>query len=128
MGDRNNLTVAGGGVLGGQIAWHSAYSGKNVDVADASYLNTIDDAELRAACIDPDFNPEHRAFLLRARAGNSNTYLAGVRLKGLQRRYARHHSDEGPGSSLHVTDLLHALSHGKGPGSLPQFLEKEKSR
>jgi hypothetical protein len=37
MGDRNNLTVAGGGVLGGQIAWHSAYSGKNVDVADASF-------------------------------------------------------------------------------------------
>ena len=36
MGDRNNLTVAGGGVLGGQIAWHSAYSGKNVVVYDVS--------------------------------------------------------------------------------------------
>ena len=30
----NNLTVCGGGVLGGQIAWHSAYFGKNVTVYD----------------------------------------------------------------------------------------------
>ena len=29
-----NLTVAGAGVLGGQIAWHSAYHGKNVVVYD----------------------------------------------------------------------------------------------
>jgi len=36
--------------------------GDTVDVADASYLNTIGDAELRAVWIDPDFNPEHRAF------------------------------------------------------------------
>jgi len=33
-----------------------------VDVADASYLNTIGDAELRAVWTDPDFNSEHRAF------------------------------------------------------------------
>lgn len=31
-----NLTVCGAGVLGGQIAWHSAYSGKNVVVFDVS--------------------------------------------------------------------------------------------
>ncbi|HKJ20617.1 MAG TPA: DUF3604 domain-containing protein, partial [Woeseiaceae bacterium] len=36
--------------------------GDTVDVADASYLNTIGDAELRAVWTDPDFNPEHRAF------------------------------------------------------------------
>lgn len=29
-----NLTVLGGGVLGGQIAWHSAFKGKNVTVYD----------------------------------------------------------------------------------------------
>ena len=33
---RENLTVCGGGVLGGQIAWHSAYSGKTVVVFDVS--------------------------------------------------------------------------------------------
>jgi hypothetical protein len=36
--------------------------GNTVDVADASYLNNIGDAELRAVWTDPDFNPEHRAF------------------------------------------------------------------
>jgi hypothetical protein len=36
--------------------------GDTVDVADASYLNNIGDAELRAVWTDPDFNPEHRAF------------------------------------------------------------------
>jgi hypothetical protein len=36
--------------------------GDTVDVADASYLNTIGDAELRAVWTDPEFNPEHRAF------------------------------------------------------------------
>ena len=35
--------------------------GNTVDVADASYLNTIGDAELRAVWTDPDFNPEHPA-------------------------------------------------------------------
>jgi hypothetical protein len=36
--------------------------GNTVDVEDASYLNTIGDAELRATWTDPDFNPKHRAF------------------------------------------------------------------
>jgi hypothetical protein len=36
--------------------------GDTVDVADASYLNTIGDLEMRAVWTDPDFNPEHRAF------------------------------------------------------------------
>jgi hypothetical protein len=36
--------------------------GNTVDVKEASYLNTIGDAELRATWTDPDFNPQHRAF------------------------------------------------------------------
>ena len=36
--------------------------GDTVDIADASYLNTIGDAELRAIWTDPDFDPELRAF------------------------------------------------------------------
>ena len=36
--------------------------GSTVDVADASYLNNIGDAELRAVWTDPDFNPDHQAF------------------------------------------------------------------
>ena len=36
--------------------------GDTVDVDDASYLNTIGAAELRAVWTDPDFDPDHRAF------------------------------------------------------------------
>ena len=36
--------------------------GDTVDVADASYLNTIGDAQLRAVWADPDFDAEQRAF------------------------------------------------------------------
>ncbi len=35
--------------------------GNTVNVADASYLNNIGDAELRATWADPDFNPDHAA-------------------------------------------------------------------
>ncbi|MGH8518734.1 MAG: 3-hydroxyacyl-CoA dehydrogenase NAD-binding domain-containing protein, partial [Panacagrimonas sp.] len=34
MTDLMHLTVLGSGVLGGQIAWHSAYKGKTVVVYD----------------------------------------------------------------------------------------------
>ncbi|MFD0440274.1 3-hydroxyacyl-CoA dehydrogenase NAD-binding domain-containing protein [Streptomyces chartreusis] len=36
MPSLNNLTVLGSGVLGGQIAWHSAFHGKTVVVYDIS--------------------------------------------------------------------------------------------
>jgi len=36
--------------------------GDTVNVADASYLNTIGDAELRAVWTDPDFDPKLRSF------------------------------------------------------------------
>ena len=36
MSQVNHLTVLGSGVLGGQIAWHSAFKGKNVAVYDIS--------------------------------------------------------------------------------------------
>ena len=35
--------------------------GNTVDEANATYLNNIGDAELRAVWTDPDFNPKHRA-------------------------------------------------------------------
>ena len=35
--------------------------GSTVDEANATYLNTIGNAELRAIWTDPDFNPDHRA-------------------------------------------------------------------
>ena len=35
--------------------------GNTVDEANASFLNNIGDAELRAVWTDPDFNPKHGA-------------------------------------------------------------------
>jgi hypothetical protein len=35
--------------------------GNTVNVGEASYLNNIGDAELRAMWTDPDFNPDHSA-------------------------------------------------------------------
>jgi hypothetical protein len=35
--------------------------GDTVDIADASYINNIGDAELRGVWTDPEFNPENRA-------------------------------------------------------------------
>jgi hypothetical protein len=35
--------------------------GNTVDEANATFLNNIGDAELRAVWTDPDFNPKHRA-------------------------------------------------------------------
>ncbi len=43
MTDIKNVTVAGSGVLGSQIAYQSAYSGKNVTIYDIS-----DDAVAKA--------------------------------------------------------------------------------
>ena len=36
MSELNRITVLGAGVLGGQIAWHSAFKGKTVVVHDIS--------------------------------------------------------------------------------------------
>jgi hypothetical protein len=47
-------------------------------VEDASYLNTIGDAELRCVWIDPDFNPEHQAFLIRQGARDPDAHLAAI--------------------------------------------------
>ena len=42
--------------------WHcDGAVGNTVDEANATYLNNIGDAELRAVWTDPDFNPNHRA-------------------------------------------------------------------
>ncbi len=49
--------------------------GSTVDVAKASYTNTIGDPLLTAHWVDPDFDPDQRAFLLRARHRDSETPL-----------------------------------------------------
>ena len=49
--------------MGGRLERTDATTpvGNTVDIANATYLNNIGDAELRATWTDPDFNPAHRA-------------------------------------------------------------------
>ena len=61
-GDR--LTEAAGGAL--------AAVGDTVNVAEASYTNTVGAAELKVGWRDPDYKPGQQAFLLRPRTGDSH--------------------------------------------------------
>ena len=48
--------------------------GNTVDIANASYSNSIGDSELTAVWTDPDFDPEQRCLLLYK--GYSDSYAA----------------------------------------------------
>ena len=67
--DLNKLTVLGAGVLGGQIAWHSAYMGKDVVVYDL-----FDEALGRCRVA-----PEQYAEIYRADLGASDEQLSQAR-------------------------------------------------
>ena len=63
-GDRHeriyDVAVSDGRTIGAD-GRATAPVGNTVDIADASYLNNIGDAELRATWTDPEFDPVHRA-------------------------------------------------------------------
>ncbi len=50
MSQLNKITVLGGGVLGGQIAWHSAFKGKVGVLTGEGYYHYPN-----PACATPDF-------------------------------------------------------------------------
>ncbi len=52
--------------------------GSTVDVANATWTNTIGAPELIAVWIDPDFDPSSACLLLRPGARNPNAALDGV--------------------------------------------------
>ena len=54
------MAVSDGRTIGADGRCHTPV-GNTVDEADASYLNNIGDAELRAVWTDPDFDPKIRA-------------------------------------------------------------------
>jgi 3-hydroxybutyryl-CoA dehydrogenase len=70
MSQVNHLTVLGSGVLGGQIAWHSAYKGKHVVVYDIS-----EDALVRCRAAQD----QYAALYLTEEVGASDADLAATR-------------------------------------------------
>ena len=82
--------------------------GNTVDVANATWTNTIGDPELIAAWTDPSFDPEAPRRLLRARARDPDAALDRLRRQAPRREDAARGADVGAGARLHLADLVHA--------------------
>ena len=63
--------------------------GNTVDVANATWTNTIGAPELIAVWKDPDFDPDAARVLLRARARNPDAALDRLRRQVLRRSSSR---------------------------------------
>ena len=82
--------------------------GNTVDVANATWTNTIGAPELISVWTDPDFDPAQRAFYYGSRARNSDAALDGLRREVFWRHDAAGSADDDAGAGLHVADLVHA--------------------
>ena len=84
--------------------------GNTVDVATASWTNTIGDPELITVWKDPEFDPSVACVLLRARARDSHAALDRLRRRVLQDEDS---GSEGPdddaGARVHVAHLVHPV-------------------
>ena len=96
--------------------------GNTVDVANATWTNTIGAPELISVWTDPDFDPAAARFLLRSRDRNPDAALDCLRREVFWRHHAAGSADDDAGASLHVADLVHAgrlgalarIIHGDG--------------
>ena len=79
-----------------------------MDTANATYLNNIGDAELRAVWTDPDFNPDHRAvYYARVLEIPTPTWQAyDAKFYGIYD--ARLRGVGASGAGLHQPHLVHA--------------------
>ena len=83
--------------------------GDTVDVAKATWTNTIGAPELAAVWKDPDFKSSQRAVLLRARDRDPDAALDGLRPAALRREDVEGRTDEAPGARLDLADLVLAV-------------------
>ena len=82
--------------------------GNTVDVANATWTNTIGAAELIAVWEDPDFDAGQRAVYYARVIENPDTALDGLRGETLRRQDAPRGPDGDAGTRLHLADLVHA--------------------
>ena len=84
--------------------------GNTVDVANATYTNSIGSAQLAAVWKDPDFDRRPQSGLLHARARDSDSTLDRVRRQALQREDGEGRADDHAGARLYVAHLVHAVT------------------
>ena len=83
--------------------------GNTVDVARATWTNTIGAPELIGVWKDPEFDPARARLLLRARAGDPDAALDGLRRGVLQGEDGPERADDHAGTRVHVADLVFAI-------------------
>ena len=82
--------------------------GNTVDVAKATWKNTIGSPELSTTWTDPDFDREATRLLLRPRHRDSDAALDRLRGAAFRNQDAAGSSDDDPGARLHLADLVYA--------------------
>ena len=82
--------------------------GNTVDVANATWTNTIGAAELITVWKDPDFDAVVARGLLRTRDRNPDAALDRIRCESLRCQGAGRRADDDTGARLHLADLVHA--------------------
>ncbi len=82
--------------------------GSTVDVANATWTNTIGAPELVAVWKDPDFDPRQRAFYYGRVIEIPTPRWTAYDAKRFGVKPARRHADDAAGARLHVADLVHA--------------------
>ena len=83
-------------------------SASTVDVANATYTNTIGAPELIAVWKDPEFDRAPARVLLRPRDRDPDAALDRLRRQALRRAAASRYVDDAAGARLHLADLVFA--------------------
>ena len=82
--------------------------GNTVDVANATWTNSIGSPELIAVWEDPDFDPAESAFYYARVIEIPDAALDRLRGEALRHHDAARSPDDHPGAGLHLADLVHA--------------------